>query len=56
MKRLKFSKEKCIGCGLCAQVCSAYKEGVYQPSKARIFIESYYDDGKLKYKDHYCIL
>lgn len=56
MKRLKLKKEKCIGCELCGQVCSAYKEGVYQPSKARIFIESYYDEGKLKFKDEYCIL
>ena len=56
MKRLKFKKEKCIGCQLCAQVCSAYKEGAYQPSKSRIFIESYYDDGNLKYQDEYCIL
>lgn len=56
MKRLKFSKEKCIGCQLCAQVCSAYKEGAYQPSKARLAIESYYDDGNLKYQDHFCIL
>lgn len=56
MKRLKFAKEKCIGCQLCAQVCSAYKEGAYQPSKARIFIESYYDEGNLKYQDEFCIL
>lgn len=56
MKRLKFNKEKCIGCQLCAQVCSAYKEGAYQPSKARLSIESYYDKGALKYKDSFCIL
>lgn len=56
MKRLKFSKEKCIGCQLCAQVCSAYKEGAYQPSKARIGIESYYDQGSLKFKDSFCTL
>lgn len=56
MKRLKFKKAKCIGCQLCAQVCSAYKEGEYIPSKARIAIETYYDKGALKYADHYCIL
>lgn len=56
MKRLKFNKTKCIGCQLCAQVCSAYKEGKYIPSKARIAIETYYDKGVLKYKDDYCIL
>ena len=47
MKRLKFKKAKCIGCQLCAQVCSAYKEGEYIPSKARIAIETYYDKGRL---------
>lgn len=57
MKRLKFEKEKCIGCQLCSQVCSAMKEGEFAPSKARIGIETYYDEGKeLKYKDSYCIL
>jgi anaerobic carbon-monoxide dehydrogenase iron sulfur subunit len=57
MKRLKFSKEKCIGCQLCAQVCSATHEGMYIPSKARIGIESYYEKGgTLKYKDSYCTL
>jgi len=57
MKRLKFSKSKCIGCQLCAQACSAMHEGEYVPSKARIDIESYYDKGgELKYKDSFCIL
>ena len=57
MKRLKFSKSSCIGCQLCAQVCSAMHEGEFIPSKARINIESYYDKGgDLKYKDSFCIL
>ncbi|MDR3225489.1 MAG: 4Fe-4S binding protein [Clostridiales Family XIII bacterium] len=56
MKRLKFEKEKCIGCTLCAQVCSAMKEGAYIPSKARISIETYYNEGALAYSDAYCIL
>ena len=55
-KRLKFKKALCIGCQLCSQVCSAYKEGAYVPSKARIAIETCYDDGSLKYIDNYCIL
>ena len=53
---LKFNKANCIGCQRCAQVCSAYKEGEYIPSKARIAIETYYDNGNLKYADHFCIL
>ena len=57
MKRLKFSKENCIGCQLCAEVCSAVHEGEYSISKGRIGIESYYDKGKtLEYVDSYCIL
>ena len=56
MKRLKLDKSKCIGCQLCAQVCSALHEGEYAPSKARISVETYYDKGELKYKDSFCIL
>jgi len=57
MKRLKFSKEPCIGCQLCAQVCSAMHEGQYSLSKARIGIYSYYDKGKdLKFNEAFCVL
>ena len=57
MKRLKFSKQKCIGCQLCGQVCSAVHEGAFAPSKARIFVETYYNKGgELRYKDSYCNL
>ena len=56
-KRLKFSKESCIGCQLCAQACSAMHEGEFSLSKSRIGIESYYDKGKeLKFNEAYCIL
>lgn len=37
-------------------VCSAKHEGVFAPAKARIAIESYYDNGELKYDDSFCIL
>lgn len=57
MKRLKFTKGKCIGCQLCAQICSATHEEMFIPSKARIGIETYYDaGGSLKYKDSFCTL
>ena len=36
MKRLYLDYEKCIGCRLCELACSAEKEGVYNPHKARI--------------------
>ena len=56
MKRLKLDKGKCRGGTRCAAVCAAYKEGVYQPSRARLAIESRYEDGELVYHDAYCIL
>lgn len=36
MKRLILEYEKCIGCRLCELACSAEKELVYNPKKARI--------------------
>ena len=56
MKRLKLAKAKCIGCRLCAQLCSANKEEAVWPERARIFIHTSYEDGRLKYHDHYCNL
>lgn len=57
IKRLKFTKDLCIGCQLCSQACSGVHEGEYIPSKARLSIESYYTcNGELKYKDAYCNL
>jgi len=55
MKRLKLEKEKCIGCRLCAIVCSAYKEGEYNPAAARIDISSHYTEDGLLYDDRFCI-
>ena len=36
MQRLYLNYEKCIGCRLCELACSAEKEKVYNPAKARI--------------------
>lgn len=36
MERLYLDYTKCIGCRLCELACSAEKEGVYNPNKARI--------------------
>lgn len=36
MKRLILEYDKCIGCRLCELACSAEKESVYNPKKARI--------------------
>jgi ferredoxin len=56
MKRLKLTKQLCIGCGLCAQLCSSNKEGMIWPARARVFIETSYEQGALVYHDHYCTL
>ena len=36
MPRVKVDLSKCTGCGLCQLACSAVKEKVYNPEKARI--------------------
>ena len=57
VKRLKFKKENCIGCQLCMQACSGMHEGEYSVSKARLQIESYYNQGKeLTISKHLCTL
>jgi Fe-S-cluster-containing hydrogenase component 2 len=33
------SNKKCTGCHMCELACSAYHEGVYRPSVARLFSE-----------------
>jgi len=40
-KQIFVNPELCTGCNRCAYVCSAVKEGVFQPSKARIHINNF---------------
>ncbi|MDI6706199.1 MAG: 4Fe-4S binding protein [Bacillota bacterium] len=54
--RLKFDKDKCIGCKLCQLACSAANEEVFNPSLARLFVETYYAGLELKAEGRVCTL
>ncbi len=41
------SAESCTGCGMCELVCSVFKQGESNPSKARIHIERHVFDGMM---------
>lgn len=40
--RLNFEEGNCIGCHLCELACSSFKEGVFNPRKARLRVFSGY--------------
>jgi len=40
-KHIFANPELCTGCNRCVYVCSAVKEGLFQPSKARIHINNF---------------
>lgn len=41
MKKLLFANpEKCTGCSRCTYICSAVKENVFAPAKARLYINN----------------
>ena len=39
MPHVMISSKKCTGCHMCELACSAYHEGAYRPSVARLFSE-----------------
>ena len=39
MPHVMISSKKCTGCHMCELACSAYHEGVYQPTLARLWAE-----------------
>lgn len=39
MPHVLISKKRCTGCHLCELACSAWHEGAYQPSRARLRVE-----------------
>jgi Fe-S-cluster-containing hydrogenase component 2 len=43
VKKIVGVKEKCIGCRICVLTCSLYNEGVFNPKRARLAIESGYN-------------
>ncbi|WP_034629839.1 4Fe-4S dicluster domain-containing protein, partial [Desulfotruncus alcoholivorax] len=45
--QIKYLPEKCIGCRLCEMACSGVKEGVFNPSLARLQVASRYKAYKL---------
>lgn len=39
MPHIVINNRKCTGCHMCELACSAWHEGVYRPSVARLFVE-----------------
>jgi anaerobic carbon-monoxide dehydrogenase iron sulfur subunit len=48
MPHVMISSKKCTGCHMCELACSAYHEGVYRPSVARLFSEVNPTTGAIK--------
>ncbi len=44
-KRIRVDWEKCTGCKRCMLICSAFKEGLFQPGRARIHVVSFPREG-----------
>ncbi len=44
-KQLLAIPNRCTGCNLCVYICSALKEGMFMPSKARIWITNFPQKG-----------
>jgi ferredoxin len=40
-KELFAIPERCTGCGRCMYMCPAVKEGVFKPSKSRVYINHF---------------
>lgn len=46
LKSLHIEAEKCTGCLQCEMACSYEKEGVFNPSKSRIKVFTFHDEGR----------
>ena len=44
-KHLMAIPNRCTGCNRCAYACSAVKEGMFMPSKARVQVNNFAHDG-----------
>ncbi len=54
--RLNLDTSRCIGCKLCQLACAAEKEGVFQPSLARLKIDKSYDRWGIRAEVALCTL
>jgi len=46
LRALKLEPEKCTGCMQCEMACSYKNEGVFNPSKSRIKVFAFHDEGR----------
>ena len=46
LKALQLEPEKCTGCLQCEMACSYENEGVFNPSKSRIKVFNFHDEGR----------
>lgn len=46
LKALQLEPEKCTGCLQCEMACSYEAEGVFNPSKSRIKVFTFHDEGR----------
>lgn len=46
LKSLQIEPEKCTGCLQCELACSFHAEGVFNPSKSRIKVFTFHDEGR----------
>ena len=53
MPHVMISRKKCTGCHMCELACSAYHEGAYRPSVARLFSEC--NPTTAEIKGHTCL-
>ncbi len=46
LKALQLEPEKCTGCLQCEMACSYEQEGIFNPSKSRIKVFTFHDEGR----------
>ena len=46
LRSLQIEPEKCTGCLQCEMACSYHAEGVFNPSKSRIKVFTFHEEGR----------